>query len=91
MSEPTYNQIETLYRWFEWRMPTPKARAAMQFLKANATRAEVSSEIKRVGDLWHSRKLDEELCFSSPIWEKFKYKAEEEPKTIVGRLVVDNG
>lgn len=74
MSEPTYNQIETLFRWFEWRMSAPKARAAMQYLKAKASRYEVSNEIKRVGDLWHNHSLTEELCFESPLWDGFDYK-----------------
>lgn len=74
---PTNNQIETLYRWVEWYMSTPKAVAAMKYLKANATRGEVSREVARIYRLKHSHKLDEEQCFASPLWKDFKFEPSE--------------
>ena len=70
--EPTYNQINLLYRWISWKMPTPEAQAAVQWLRNNATRDEVSKEIKRVGDLYHHHKLIREECFNSQIWDRYK-------------------
>ena len=43
--EPTYAQIETVYRWIEWHMPTQLASDAVHWLKEHATRKEVSDEI----------------------------------------------
>lgn len=71
--KPTEAQIGVLFRWFTWQMPREKACAAMKYLQDNATRKEVSEEISRVHDLYHSRKLDEERCFETPIWKEFHF------------------
>lgn len=70
--EPTYAQIETIYRWIEWHMPTQEARDAVNWLKEHATRHDVSCEIKRLGDLYHHHKLDKSECFNSDIWDGYK-------------------
>ena len=75
--EPTYAQISTVYRWIEWHMPTQEARDAVNWLKEHATRREVSDEIKRLHDLYYSRKLDKAGCTSSSVWEGYKPGSEE--------------
>lgn len=69
---PTYNQIETLFRWFEWHMDRVTASAACQYLRENATRKEVSGEIKRIGELYHAHALNEAECLNTKLWDKFK-------------------
>lgn len=84
--EPTDSQIGTLYRWISWHMSTPEARHAIKWLKNNATRKEVSDEIKRVHDLYYSRKLDKDSCFDSEVWEGYEYDGDmemPEPKLII--------
>lgn len=70
--EPTYGQIQTIYRWLEWHMPTGEARDAVHWLKEHATRKEVSVEIKRLYALHYSRRLDKEECFNSEIWSGYE-------------------
>ena len=69
--EPTYAQIETVFRWIEWHMPTPDARDAVKWLKEHATRKEVSNEIKRLHDLQYDHKLSRAECFNSTVWEDY--------------------
>lgn len=70
-NRPTYAQIETIYRWIEWHLPTAKARDAIQWFKNNATKQEASSEIKRLYDLYHSHSLNKDECFNSKVWERY--------------------
>ena len=76
--KPTDAQLDLLYKWFSWQMPTPKARGAIKWLSEHGDKHSVSDEIKRVGDLYHHRQLNEELCFDSPIWNGFEIKGKEE-------------
>ena len=69
--EPTYAQIQTVYRWIEWHMSTQEARNAIKWLKEHATRKEVSDEIKRLHDLYYSHKLDKAGCTSSSVWDGY--------------------
>lgn len=69
--EPTYAQVETVFRWIEWHMPTEEARQAVNWLKEHATRKEVSDEIKRLHDLSYNHKLDKDGCFDSSVWEGY--------------------
>lgn len=45
--KPTYNQIQTLFRWAEWSMPRDKA---VEYSKVaeTFTRGEISNEISRL-------------------------------------------
>ena len=72
--KPTDNQLNTLYHWIRWRMPTAKAMNAIRWLENNATRKEVSDEMARIRSLYSSNKLDEEECFSSNIWDDYPFK-----------------
>lgn len=88
--EPTYNQIQTIYRWIQWHMPNQEARDAVHWLKEHATRKEVSDEIKRLHDLYYGHKLNKAGCFNSGVWEGFDLEScvhiSPEPK-----LVIDDG
>lgn len=70
--QPTDNQINTLYSWYRWRLPTQMAKDAVHWLKMHSTRKEVSKEIARVHELYHGFKLDKDTCFDSPIWDNYK-------------------
>lgn len=80
MKKPTYNQIELLYRWMSWRLPTGLARHAALWLEDNADREAVSKEIGRMHDLYHSNKLDINSCFDSEIWNGYRPKEEDYEK-----------
>lgn len=69
--KPTYAQINRIYLWFKWIMPTPKAISASKWLENNATRRQVSVEMDRIKGLKDARNLTEETCFASPIWEGY--------------------
>lgn len=72
--KPTDSQLGVLYRWFSWKMSTPKASNAIKWLENNADRGAVSKEIQRVGDLYRNRQLNEKLCFDSEIWADYLAK-----------------
>lgn len=76
--EPTYAQIETIYRWIGWHMSNQEASDAVHWLKEHATRRELSSEIKRLHDLYHSHKLNKEECFNSEVWDGYKEDHEQD-------------
>lgn len=70
--EPTDAQIGALYHLIRWKMPNAEAIKALDWLKENATRRDVSYELKRVRELYIGHKLTKEDCFDSEIWEGFK-------------------
>ena len=72
--EPTYAQVETIYRWIQWHMSNQEATDAAHWLKEHATRREMSDEIKRLGDLYHGHKLDKAGCFNSDVWDGYAGK-----------------
>ena len=75
--EPTYAQLETISRWLKWRLPTPIALAATQYLKTHANRQETSKEMQRIKKLYDTHTLNEETAFSTPIWRNFNEKGAE--------------
>lgn len=70
--EPTDAQIGSIYHLIRWKMPNAEAIAALDWLKANTTRREVSYELKRIRELYMSHRLTRDNCFDSEIWEGFK-------------------
>lgn len=72
--KPTEAQLERLYQWFKWEMPTPKARDCLKWLESNADRRQVSDEMKRIRQLKLSHNLNHEKCFSSKIWDSYPFK-----------------
>lgn len=74
---PTYNQLNLLYKWYQWRIPTDLARDAVKWLENNATRKAVSEEIDRVHALYRDHTLNNDTCFAAPVWDGYKCKTEE--------------
>lgn len=72
--KPTYAQIECIYRWLKWNMPTAKAVAATDYLERTASRVEVSQEMNRLKKLKDNKNLNVETAFKSKIWEGFDGK-----------------
>lgn len=68
--KPTYGQIQAIYRWLEWNMPTPEARRAVKWLENNANRGQVSKEMTRIKKLFDTRTLDMSV-FDGEIWKEY--------------------
>ena len=73
-NSPTYAQLDTLFRWFVWQMPRSEASAAVDYLKHNATRDQVSEEIGRIYPLFKNHTLNKQRCFEADIWRDFHYE-----------------
>lgn len=69
--KPTDAQLDALFNWIRWEMPSIEASDAMNWLRENATRKQVSEEMNRVHDLKHARKLNREECFKGEIWKGY--------------------
>ena len=69
---PTEKQTSLIYAIFRRYMPIGRAMMASMWLGQNATREEVSKEIERVKKLEEKYTLDEEECFISDVWKKYK-------------------
>ena len=77
--KPTEAQINALWYWFKWAMPTAEAKDALDWLENNATRKQVSDEMGRIRDLRKSQSLTRKECFGGKIWEEyFNSKIKEE-------------
>lgn len=72
--KPTDAQLERLYQWFKWEMPTPKARDAIKWIGKNASRQQVSVEMARIRELKLGHNLNHESCFASEIWNDYPFK-----------------
>ena len=72
--KPTDSQLETIYQWFRWVMPTAKASDSVKWLGDHANRKQVSDEMTRIRDLKKSRNLSHERCFESDIWGDYLFK-----------------
>jgi len=70
--KPTYAQLGLVYKWLSWRIPTETAQKATKWLENHANRYQTSLEIKRLKELYDGFKLNEETCFDSEIWKRFK-------------------
>ena len=69
--EPTYGQINTVYRWLSWGIPNAMASTAANWLRDHATRQEVSNEMKRMKVLFDKHALNQDTAFDSEVWEGF--------------------
>lgn len=70
----TYNQIEAVWRWLEWRLPTGMAKAAVRYLESHTTRRTISDEMGRIRDLYRRHITDPEEYFAGDIWKGFNWK-----------------
>lgn len=77
-SAPTYNQIQLIFRWFDWCMPTAEASDATHWAEKNRTKQQTSMEIDRLMKLRDEHKLTREMCFGSKYWADYKPKLEKE-------------
>lgn len=73
--DPTDMQLERLSYWLGRVLEWQKREPALLYLKAHATRKEVSDEMTRVKKLYDEYKLDEDTCFDSSIWTEYKAQA----------------
>lgn len=71
IDKPTKAQINALYSWFRWKMPTAEAKDALDWLEQNATRRQVSDEMKRVRELYLTRSLNRDDCFRGEVWREY--------------------
>lgn len=71
MDAPTYNQVNLMYNWMSWCMPTAEARDASAWAKENKSKQEVSREISRLHDLKDKHSLTRESCFAGKFWEGY--------------------
>ena len=73
--KPTDAQLMWIYDWIriDARCGSDKASQAMNYLKNNATRKQVSDEMGRIRDLVNRRMIDGKNCFESKIWDGFEY------------------
>ena len=72
--KPTESQLISILDWIKRAMPYSKAVAAVDYLRQNANRREVSDEMGRIRRLELNKNLDEQSCFNSSIWNGFVYK-----------------
>ena len=68
---PTKAQINALWHWFYWKMPTEEAKDSLAWLEKNATRKQVSDEMKRVRELYQSNRLNRDECFKGAVWAEY--------------------
>lgn len=70
-AKPTDAQLNRVYLWLKWVMPTAKAAEAAKYLEQHATRKQVSEEMSRLKGLKDRHALGEATAFDSAIWEGF--------------------
>ena len=70
--KPTEAQLGALFSLMRWKVPSEKLTTAIDYLRDNKTRKEVSDELTRVRNLYVSHKLTADNCFASKIWEKME-------------------
>lgn len=75
--KPTEAQLNTLFHWIRWEMPSAEASEAIKWLEENTTRKQVSDEMNRIHDLKEARKLNREECFKGEIWSGYFNKGKE--------------
>ena len=71
LDKPTKAQINALWQWFSWKMPSSEAKDALDWLEQNSTRKQVSDEMKRVRELSMTHGLNRETCFSGEVWQEY--------------------
>lgn len=76
--KPTQPQLNIIYKWLSWKIPTYAAKAAVEFVKENKTKKETIAEISRLHDMWESKKLNHINWNASEFWEGFEYEAPKE-------------
>ena len=70
--KPTDNQIYAVERLTTFIVPKETRNKMLDWLRATATRKQVSDELGRLHDMYCDNKLDRVNVFESPIWDGFK-------------------
>ena len=71
--EPSDAQINALLNLIRWEIHRDEMKGIEEYLKANATRREVSEELGRLRDLKMNRKLNRDNAFGSKIWQNYEH------------------
>ena len=71
LDKPTKEQINALYYWMKWELPTSEIKDALDWLEENATRKQVADEMTRVRGLYHAKRLNRIECFKGDIWQEY--------------------
>lgn len=69
--EPSDKQINALLNLIRWEIHRDEMKGIEEYLKANATRRQVSEELGRLRDLKMKRKLNRDNAFGSEIWKNY--------------------
>lgn len=69
--KPTEAQLNAIWTWIRWEMPSAEASDALAWLKENATRKQVSEEMNRIHELHENRRLNREECFKGEVWQEY--------------------
>lgn len=70
--KPTDRQLSAVQRLVRWVASIETETKMTDWLKATATRKQVSEELGRLRKLYIDRKLDKTSMFESPIWDGFE-------------------
>lgn len=70
--KPTDNQIFAVERLTTFIVPKETRNKMLDWLRATATRKQVSDELGRLLDMYCDNKLDRVNVFDSPIWDGFE-------------------
>lgn len=71
LDKPTDAQINALRHMIYWKMSDAEVKDALDWLKKNATRKQVSEELTRVRDLYVKHSLDRNKCFAGEVWVEY--------------------
>lgn len=71
--EPSDAQINSVLNLVRWEISREEIPKIADYLKANATRKELSTELGRLRQLKISRKLNRYNAFESEIWDKYNH------------------
>lgn len=72
--KPTDNQVFAVQRLVQWVVSMETEKRMADWLRATATRKQVSAELERLHDMYCDHKLTRSNVFDSPIWDGFKRK-----------------
>lgn len=72
-TRPTSEQTALVYAILRQHISTVQAALASSWLKENAEKKQVATEIDRLKDLEKRNALDDEECFNSEIWAEYEH------------------
>lgn len=69
--KPSEAQLNKVYYWIRWEMPTAEAVDAVKWLGENANRKTISDEMNRLHDMKQHKTLNRESIFKGDIWRGY--------------------